>query len=505
VTPDPIENRPLQPPGPGSTAATERQSSAWDIRHGPRNYASLVATQVAAAVLSFAAVWLISRYLGSEGYGAIVAVIAASQVAQVLVNWTSTALVRYGIDEYIETQKIARIFWTRFSIVAVNSAAALLSAVFWFPVLSDWLKLTPGTFWLVITHFILTVLWIHVQFSLQGVKMLRFQGILLMVEKATSFLCVLVLASFGKLDFFSAAICYLIAPTVAMIAGIFQLRSYIFARFTVEPSFYKRIILYSAPLLPLSLVGYFTGSYVDAVFISKLLSIKDLGIYYVGTQITGIALQFPTLINNLLLPFFITLRKEEQEKKSRRYFKHALPVMVLFWGVGCSVVSVCGYYAVPVIFGGDFVQTVLPLWILLAGSTLIVPVLAGYGAYSTAHSTTYISLVAGVFAAIANIGLNILLIPRWGLAGCALATAGTYFISALVHAIMLRSVLSLTIAWTFLAMTPSIGGAIGFFLMGSPWQAFAICAAASGIIVFLKRHSLSEAFALVNTFRFRNS
>jgi len=515
VTPDDPQNKALHPDpslpggfaksGEDPAAAPLRQSSDWDIQQGPRNYASLVVTQVAAAAFSFAAVWLISRSMGSAGYGAVVAVIAASQVAQVLVNWTTLSLVHFGVDEYIETGRIARTFWIRFSILAVNVAGALASAVLWFPLLSDWLKLAPGTFWLVISHFILTILWVHVQYSLQGVKMLRYQGILLMVEKLTTFLCVLVLAATGKLNFLSAVICYLIAPALAMAAGVFYLRGYIFARFNIDRFFYKKVILYSAPLLPLSLFGYFTGSYVDAVFISKLLSISELGIYYIGTQITGMALQFPTLINNLLLPFFITLKKEEQDQRSVRYFKHALPVMVLFWGLGCSLVSVAGYYAIPFIFGGDFAQTVMPLWILLASSVLAVPVLAGYGAYSTAHSTTYISLVAGVASAATNITMNLVLIPKWGLAGCAWATAATYFVSTTVHAILTRRILNLAIAWTFLAMAPAVAGAVIFFVAGGPWQALAICLAASGVIIFLKRQSLFEAIALVKYLGFRNS
>ena len=78
---------------------------------------SLVLAQGGSAFFAFASVWLLTRSLGSEGYGGVVAVIAASQMVQVLLNWTTTAVVRFGVEEFVETGKIARTFWLRFFIL----------------------------------------------------------------------------------------------------------------------------------------------------------------------------------------------------------------------------------------------------------------------------------------------------------------------------------------------------------------------------------------------------
>lgn len=487
------------------SSASDRQNSDWDLRNGPRNYISLALAQIGGALASFAAVWLVTQYLGSTGYGGIIAVIAASQIAQVLVNWTSTAVIRFGVDEFIETEKIARTFWVRFIILLINFGLVCVFARFWFPVLQDWLKLAPGTFWLIIVHFAVTALWVHIQTSLQAIKMMRLQGYLMMAERLLIFIALLVLITVDRLDFLTAVLCYIIAPALVILAGTFQLKNYIFARFRVDRAFIRKIIVYSAPLLPFSVVGYFTGSYLDAVFVSKYLSIRDLGVYAVATQISGMALQFPTLVNSLLLPFFITLSKESQGRKTERYFKHTLPVMVLFWGALCTIACLCAYFLIPFIFGAEFTQSVLPLWILLTSSAIAVPVLAGYGSFSTASSTTYISLISAVFAGATNIAFNALLIPIWGTEGCAWATALTYFSSAMIHAMLLRKVLKLTVSWTFLAIVPSVGGAISFSLAGNPWEAVAICLTLSGFVLYVKRKSVFEAYNLLNSLRYRNS
>ena len=111
-----------------NSSKNERQSANWDIQNAPKNYVSLVLTQTGSAFFAFASVWLITKTLGSEGYGGIVAIIAASQIAQVLVNWTSVAVVRFGVDEFIETEKIARTFWLRLFILLPNLLLVLLTA-----------------------------------------------------------------------------------------------------------------------------------------------------------------------------------------------------------------------------------------------------------------------------------------------------------------------------------------------------------------------------------------
>src|SRR5947209_3598483 len=96
------------------TSGTDRRNAAWDIQHGPRNFLALGGSQVAIAVLSFTSVWLAIRTLGPACYGGIVAIIAASQfVAQIAVNWTVTAVPRYGCEEFVETGRVSNTFWTR--------------------------------------------------------------------------------------------------------------------------------------------------------------------------------------------------------------------------------------------------------------------------------------------------------------------------------------------------------------------------------------------------------
>src|SRR5438445_3387835 len=119
-----------------------RRGASWDLVQGPKNYLSLVSAQVVSAVLSFAAVWLATRLLGPTGYGGVVAIVAGSQaIGQLTVNWTAVSLSRHGVEEFVETGRVAKAFWTRFWILVPNVLLVGVTSPFWLPYLSALLKL----------------------------------------------------------------------------------------------------------------------------------------------------------------------------------------------------------------------------------------------------------------------------------------------------------------------------------------------------------------------------
>lgn len=479
--------------------ASERQSSDWDVKNAPKNYISLVFSQGGSVVFAFASVWLLTRVLGSDGYGTVVAIIAASQVAQVLVNWTSFSLVRFGVDEFVETQKIARTFWVRFSILAANMVLAVLLAKIWYPPLAHWLNFLPETYWLVFAHFGAMALWIHVQISLQGAKMAKMQGFLLMFERVIILCALLFSYAVHKLYPITAILCYVAASSSMTLVGLYILRSYIWTKFSVDFAFFKKIIVYSLPLLPFTLIGYFSSGYIDAIFVSRFLSIPDLGVYSVAAQMNGILMQLPTLANSLLIPLFITLEKENRSSKIKRYFSDVLPTMTLFWSVLCSLAAFVGYYTLEPVFGAEFAPAIIPLWILVAAAAVSFPVLVGYSALSHALSDTYIAMFAAIFSAVTNIILNFALIPKYGMLGCAWSTVLAYSVSVISFGVLLKRTGKINFSWIILSLLPAIAGAITFTITRKAYWALLACAATGALVAYIRMTSITLAVQFLRT------
>jgi O-antigen/teichoic acid export membrane protein len=482
--------------GTANMGGSDRKSSSWDISNAPRNYITLISFQFVGAALSLLTVMIVTRTAGAETYGAVVAILAASQVAQVFVNWSSASVVRFGVDEFVDTGTISRAFWIRFGITTLNTALVVVIAALWFPLLAPLLKISPDVLWLVAAHLVVTVYWVHVQNGMQASKMLRPQGFLQMLERVTIFVSVAGLSLSGKLAFASVALSYISAPAIMTVIGLFTLRKQITKRFGFDWAFVKKLLLYSLPLLPFTFIGYFSGSYIDAIFIARFLSIHDLGVYYIATQISGILLQAPTLANTLLVPLFITLNKEDAGEKMNAYFSRLLPTLTLGWGLIGLFAAVAATIAIPMFFGSDFYPAVVPAWILLTSSALLIPVFCGYAAVTHARSVTYIAAITATVGASTNIALNFLLIPLFGMEGCAWATVASYLTSVSVYALLLRTKVGVPLSWLLLAIVPSLTSAILYSWTKSAGWAVLASLGVLCLVILLKYNSIHSSIGI---------
>lgn len=483
---------------------TDRRDPAWDVRHGPRNYAALVGAQAASAVLSFAAVWLATRVLGPTGYGGVVAIIAASQaIGQLAVNWTSVSLSRYGVEEFVETGRVAKAFWTRFWIFLPNVLLVVGTSPLWLPPLASLLKLPPEAYLFVLGHFLANALWIHVQQALQGAKLMRRQGLLLTLERLLVFLVILAFALAGNDSFLAVALAYVLAPLGAAAAGLWSLGKLILPVSGFDRVLLRRMVAFSLPILPASLIGYMSTNYLDTFFIAHYLAGSDMGVYGVAYQLSGTALQFPLLAGALLMPLFVTLGVSGRDQRITDFVSSSLPSLTLLWGMTCAAMAFVGGFLLPIVFGANFKAAADLLWPLMAAAAIAGPVQMAYNPIAHARSATYITMVASIAAASTNLTLNVLLIPRFGLIGCAWATTLAYAVHVIIEVFWIHARLLSMHTWTLQALLPIVLGAAWAFRYGSGVMAFLVTLTAAALLSLFHRTDISKSLVTLNGYRRR--
>jgi O-antigen/teichoic acid export membrane protein len=485
VIPDPVVD-PIQ----NQTTASERQTSDWDIRNAPRNYLWLLIAHGGTASFSFLSVWIITRYFGSEGYGGVVAFVAASQMIQIFVNWSSTALARFGIQEFVETGKITRSFWTRSLIFFPNLFLILLASGAWLLPLASWLKIPASAMWLIVVHIVATSVWLHIQYSLQGAKMLRVQGILLAAERGLTFLGLIMFVLAKSLYWENILWCYIVPPLLMSAVGVWLIRPYIELKGFYDAPQFRKMLLFSLPLIPFAIIGYLSTSQLDAVFITRYLSTRDLGIYAVAAQINGIAQQLPILANTILLSLFVSLKTSGKDSLVELFFAEVVPSMTLIWATVCGLGAFLCAILIPLVFGQEFGAAVQPLWILLSASVIVFPILTGFATLSNTYSKTYISMYASTFAAVANVVFNLFLIPRFGMIGCAWATVLSSLVSLSVFYGLLRREKLMTASWVFQAVVPAAASALVFSFDNTGLWPLVVFVSLGILVAYLQRASL---------------
>ena len=246
-----------------------------------------------------------------------------------------------------------------------------------------------------------------------------------------------------------------------------------FVHFSFDRSLLKQALAYSLPLLPHFLsFGILMAS--DRIILGWYLPLSEVGIYTIGFQIGSVLMFFLLAGNNSLIPLFGQLNitdRQAVEKLVRiiTYYIFGLTFIglgiALFSPFIINLLTPVSYHAaamvVPwIVLGYLFMALYLP-------SSHVITLIAG----ETRRIGIYTS-----GAATLNIGLNIWLIPKFGMMAAAITTAATYlvlFITVFLYAqskqplpfeirriatILLAGVVTFLLGRNFLSTISGVGG-----------------------------------------------
>ena len=454
--------------------STDRRSSSWDIQNALPNYATLISSQGGIILFSFLNFWYLTRVLGPEGYGGVVALIAASQTAQIFVGWTNLALARLGVEEYVTTGKIDKALWSKTAVSLGNVLLLLVLVPFWLSPLSVWLKIPSEIFPLVIFHFVVTTFGLQIQHALQAVKLLKLQSFFQLIERIITFVLFVTLFFSNRLTITSALLVYTISNLVTGLLGFWKISPFFSKNLIPDYEWVKKIIFFSLPLFPLSILGFLSANYLDVIFISSFLTIKDVGIYSTAYQFVGLATNFTTVANLLLMPMFVSLQSNQKESAIEIYLRQILPVIVIFWGLYCALLAVFGQYFLPLFFGEKFQEASPISYVLLSAAILNSPTLMGYSPLAIAKSMTRQLLVISLGTSFTNVLFNFLLIPRYGLIGCAWATVISAIVFSLLSMFVVHQGEKIPFSWSYRTVCATIIGAGSILLSQKSFIGLAI-------------------------------
>ncbi|MFL6299305.1 MAG: lipopolysaccharide biosynthesis protein [Terriglobales bacterium] len=416
--------------------ADPRRHQHWDVRNFFSNYGYLLTGNALNALFSFLNIWLATHALGSSGYGAVAALMAAGQaVLTIAVNWTAVSLFRFGAQEFVASGKIAESFWTRGSIALVNLAALLATYPLWAGFLLSHYHLTRSDSWLLGAFVCSTALSVQMLYALQASKRPRQSAIVLLLERVLVFAALLGIVATHAASIKTVVSAYVAGALIACSTGMLLLRHQL-SPILLKTAVAVKMVWYSVPMMANGVVGFFSSNFIDAFFILKYLSLAALGIYAVGFQYAGVLMQLPTLAGSLLLPFYVTQLAHGREDRIRRFLLHAHPMATLLWSLICVFAGAFGAAVVPRLLGHQFAEVGKVIWPLLIANAAAGPVLLGLGTLANAQDKTYKSAIGALVTASVNVALDIFLIPRFGEAGCAWATTAAYTAGLLVWLLM---------------------------------------------------------------------
>lgn len=176
-----------------------------------------------------------------------------------------------------------------------------------------------------------------------------------------------------------------------------------------------------------SFVSFLIYTQTDRLMINHYLGVEEVGVYTIGMQLSSILAILIGPIQNSLFPKFLELYRDDYQKYYN-FYKLTNTIITQFYLIITLISIIVVKYTFRYVYSSQYDGAIL-IYSILAFSVFI----KANGSLQTSHMTikniTKKSFYKTLVSLILNIILNILLIPKYGINGAAIATLITQFIA----------------------------------------------------------------------------
>ena len=167
---------------------------------------------------------------------------------------------------------------------------------------------------------------------------------------------------------------------------------------------------------------------IDQYLIAYLLkSPGEVAFYAIGVNLVSLLLKIPDATGTVLFPRLAGSEQRDAHAATVRVCRNTLFLTAL----GIVALAVAGPLGIPLLYGHRFDRAIRPMLILLPGA-LMMALYQILTRSFTSHAKQEINIFAAVVALCLNVGLNLVLIPRFGIEGAAIANGLSYGTAAMI-------------------------------------------------------------------------
>ncbi|MCK4236664.1 MAG: flippase [Candidatus Krumholzibacteria bacterium] len=392
-----------------------------------RNVSITFNTKVALFFVGLVTSIIIARTIGPEGKGLFTLALTA---AAVVVNTTNLG-VGMGSGYFLGRRRVPFDLlagnWLGLSLITGVSALAISVALAPFLV-PRFLPSVPT--WYVIAALLsipFTFMFLNFQALFKANNDFRRFNILAITQPASLLLIFVVLIQFfpeRKLDVVIVVflLSHVVVGTLAicLTAGVTRLRFRL-----------SRDVAGAA--LRFGLQGYlanflaFLNLRLDVLLVNFFMAPISVGYYAISVMVAEKIWYIPDVLSAVLHPRVAHGTEEDANRDTAIVTRQTVLAIVL----GCVGVLLFGRFLIELFYTKRFLPAVTPLFILLPG-IFTASLARVISSDLLARGYPRVIMWGGVAGVLSNVGLNVVLIPRFGVSGAALATTISYTLNAVV-------------------------------------------------------------------------
>ena len=259
------------------------------------------------------------------------------------------------------------------------------------------------------------------------------------VIKQLIFVALVVMFIYFHLSVVYCVLASLAGSVFSTALGITLLRREIRLRLVVDVHAWAKMLAETTSVGLTSIIGIFYLN-ADILLLSVLASSKQLGYYGVSYAVISVFQVFPSLLSRAILTRIV----QTADEKLSTIANGVIVYYAISGALIASLSIVCGSSVVRIYAGSHFGDAVVPLQILSVGQIFLF-MSTGLSNISIARGHHRKLFQSGLIGVVLNVALNLVLIPRYGIRGSAVATTLCEVILSLVMMRIIRRDLKIVV------------------------------------------------------------
>jgi len=381
-----------------------------------------VFTQISSLVLGIGASIIIARALGPEGKGVYsITLLLPSLIVTLSHLGISFATVYYVAQRRFPSREVlGSNTWLAGWLGAVGAGVGVIIVLFFQE------KVVPGVpqgyLFFALTLIPVELLFSYIRHFLLGAQRIKEFNVVYLIQKALSLALVALAVWFMQGGVLGALVASLISWVLAVgLIFVVAIRITGGVSFHVNLSYVKKALTFGVQA-HLGNIFWFLTHRVDLLLVNGYLGPLAVGFYSVGVALAEHLWMISQAASTILLP---KVTAETDEDRRRSFTPVVARTVLLVTALGAAILAVPSRWIIGVLYSASFLPAVEPFQILLLGivalsaGRVLANDIAGRG---RPVLNTYVVAVAFII----NIVLNVLLIPRYEIAGAAWASSISY-------------------------------------------------------------------------------
>lgn len=374
---------------------------------------------------------LIARALGPELKGGIDLILASSGLTVIIVGMSLTSGITYVVAHGQVDHRA--LFWQLMGISLLQGLSVWLILTIILRTRFAYAFIPPG----------------YISWGAVGISLLAFANLLggygrAFLSGLQRFVTTAVLDLLGRIFMAGATITVLIwfgrsvgqAATAIIFGSI--LANYSVAALTFvfiwpyldyqyASSRFRQVWQYSLPSYAGNLVQ-FANYRLDVFLVAYFVGVRDVALYGVAVSIAQLLWLPSNAMQSVLFPRLSAMSEAHQKAEDAA---RIMRLMLLLTLIMAMVLAIIAPWLVTFLFGESFAPSLMPLWFLLPGIVMfcIANILCGYLAAIGKPQLNFLSALGGLSV---TLTLDLILIPKTGIVGAAIASSVSYSISAVL-------------------------------------------------------------------------